>query len=93
MTNIGNYCTYYYVACMGFWRIHTFFINVHALSYIPCPTNKNLVNQDGEPTTPYKLETGTKTSVSNICALLCPCVVQKETEYVDTKTLNIRHQP
>ena len=27
---------------------------------------KHLVNQDGEPTTPHKLETGTKFSLSNL---------------------------
>ena len=38
---------------------------------------KQLVNHDSEPTTPYKLESGTKPSVSNIHVLFFPCVVQK----------------
>ena len=45
---------------------------------------KNFVNQDGEPTTPYKLETVTKPSVSNLHVLLCPCVVRNATEHVET---------
>ena len=36
---------------------------------------KTLMNQDFEPTTPHKLATGTKLSVSNIRVLFCPCVV------------------
>ena len=53
---------------------------------------KHLVNKDGEPTTPQKLETGTKTSVSNLRLLFCPCVVRKATAHVDTKVLNMRHK-
>ena len=50
------------------------------------------MNQYGEPTTPHKLETVTKPSVSNLTVLLCSCVVPKETAQVDTKALNRRHQ-
>ena len=53
---------------------------------------KHLVNQYGEPTTPHKLATGTKPSVSNLRVLFCPFVVRKATENVDTKALNMRHQ-
>ena len=53
---------------------------------------KDLINEDGDPTTPHKLATGTKPSVSHLCVLFCPCVVYKATEHVDTKTLNMRHQ-
>ena len=35
----------------------------HIFSVLPI---KHLVNQDGEPTTPPKLETGTKTELSNL---------------------------
>ena len=30
---------------------------------------KDLINEDGDPTTPYKLATGTKPSVSHLCVL------------------------
>ena len=53
---------------------------------------KDLINKDGDPTTPYKLATGTKPSVSHLRVLFCPCVVRKATAHVDTKALNMRHQ-
>ena len=53
---------------------------------------KDLINKDGDPTTPHKLATGTKLSVSHLCVLFCPCVVCKATVHVETKTLNMRHQ-
>ena len=53
---------------------------------------KYLINEDGDPTTPHKLATGTKTSVSHLHVIFCPCVVQKATAHVETKTLNMRHQ-
>ena len=43
-------------------------------------------------TTPYKLATGMKPSVSHLRVLFCPCVVQKATAQVETKTLNMCHQ-
>ena len=36
---------------------------------------KDLINEDGDPTTPHKLATGTKPSVSHLRVLFCPCVV------------------
>ena len=53
---------------------------------------KDLINKDGNPTTPHKLATGTKPSVSHLRVLFCPCVVQKAMAHVETKTLNMRHQ-
>ena len=53
---------------------------------------KHLVKQDGEQTTPHKMETYTKPSVSKPRVLFCPCVVIKSTAHVETKALNIRHQ-
>ena len=43
-------------------------------------------------TTPYKLATGTKPSVSHLRVLFFPCVVRKATAHVETKTLNMSHQ-
>ena len=53
---------------------------------------KDMINGDGDLTTPYKLATGTKPSVLHLRVLFCPCVVRKATEHVGTKALNIRHQ-
>ena len=62
----------------------------HIFSILPV---KPLVNYDFEPTTPHKLETGKKPSLSNIHVQLFPCVVQKTTARVDGKALNMHHQP
>ena len=53
---------------------------------------KDMINKDGDPTTPFKLATNTKPSVSHLRVLFSPCVVRKATAIVDTKTLNMRHQ-
>ena len=53
---------------------------------------KDLINEDGDPATPYKLATDTKPSVSHLRVLLFPCVVWKATPHVGTKALNMRHQ-
>ena len=55
-------------------------------------TIKDMINEDGDPTMPYKLATGTKPSVSHLRVLFCPCVVQKATAEFGTKALIIRHQ-
>ena len=61
----------------------------HIFPVIPI---KDMVNEDGDPTTPYKLATGTEPSVSHLRVLFFPCVVWKATAHIGTKTLNIRHQ-
>ena len=53
---------------------------------------KDMINEDSDPTTPFKLATGTKPSVSHLCVLFCTCVVQKATAHIDQKALNMRHQ-
>ena len=52
----------------------------------------DLINKDGYPTTPHKMATGTKPSVSHLRVLFCPCIVRKSTSHVETKTLNMYHQ-
>ena len=53
---------------------------------------KDLINEDGEQTIPFKLATFTKTSVSHLRILFFPCVVRKATARIVTKVLNILHQ-
>ena len=65
------------------------YMTYHIFPVLPI---KDMINGDGDPTTPHKLATGTKTSVSHLCVLFCPCVVQKATAHVETKTLNMSHQ-
>ena len=71
--------------------IHFAFIYTtdHVFPLIPI---KYLINEYGDLTTSSKLATGTKTLVSNLRVLFCPCVLQTSTSHVGTKTLNIRHQ-
>ena len=52
----------------------------------------DLKNEHGDPTTPHKLATGTKPSVSHLRVLFFPCVVRKAMAHIDTNTLNMRHQ-
>ena len=53
---------------------------------------KVMINKDGDPTTPHKLATGTKPSVSHLRVLFFPFVVRRATAHVETKELNMRHQ-
>ena len=61
----------------------------HIFPVIPI---KDLINDDGDPTTPHKLETGKITSDSHLRVLFCPCVVWIATAHFETKKLNMRHQ-
>ena len=53
---------------------------------------KDLMNEDGDPTPPYKLATGTKTLSIKFTRVIFPCVVRIATAHVGTKALNTRHQ-
>ena len=55
-------------------------------------TIKDLIIEYGNPTTPHKMVTGTKPSLSHLRLLFCPFVVRKFTAHVETKTLNMCHQ-
>ena len=43
---------------------------------------KYMISENGDTTTRYKLATGTKTTVSHLCVLFCPCVVQKAIAHI-----------
>ena len=49
----------------------------HILPVLPI---KGLINEDGNPTTPHKLATGKKHSMSYLRLLFCPCIVQKHVD-------------
>ena len=83
-------------ALMGHARVPGVYVHF-ALMYttdhiFPVLPIKDLINKDGDPTTPHKLATDTKPSVSYLGVLFCPFVVRKATAHVETKTLNMRHQ-
>ena len=61
----------------------------HIFTVLPI---KSLINKDGDLTTPFKLMTGTKHSVSHLRVLFYPCIVWKNTVHVGTKSLNMSHQ-
>ena len=61
----------------------------HIFPVIPI---KDMIKEDGNPTTPYKLGTSTKPPVSHLRVLFFPCAVRKTNAHVDKKVLNIRHQ-
>ena len=61
----------------------------HILMILPI---KYLINEDGNPTKPFQLATGTKPSVSYLRVLFCPCVVRKATANFGKKALNMCHQ-
>ena len=74
-------------------EIYVHFALMYTTDHIfPVLLIKYLINEDGDPTTPYKLATVTKPSVSHLRVLFCPCVVRKATAHVETKMLNMRHQ-
>ena len=72
--------------CVHFALMYT---TDHIFTVLPI---EDIIKEDGDPTTPYKLATGTKPSVSHLRVLFCPCVVRKATAHVETKALNMRHQ-
>ena len=74
-------------------EVHVHFALMYTTDHIfPVLPIKDLINKDSDPTTPHKLATGAKTSVSHLSVLFYPCVVRKATARVETKTLNMRHQ-
>ena len=69
-------------------EVYTHFASMYTTDHIfPVLPIKDIINEDGDPTTPHKLATGTKPSVSHLRVLFCPCVVRKATAHVDTKTV------
>ena len=74
-------------------EVYVHFASMYTTDHIfPVIPIKDLINEDGNPTTQHKLATGTKPSVSYLRVLFFPCVVRKATANVETKTLNMRHQ-
>ena len=53
---------------------------------------KDVRNEDGEPTIPFKLATCAKSSISHLRVLFFPCVVRKANAHVGTKASNMCYQ-
>ena len=58
----------------------------------PVLSIKDLIKEDSDPTTPFKLATSNNPLVSHLRMLFFPCVVRKSTAHVGTKALNMCHQ-
>ena len=76
---------------------HSLMVHARELIYttdniFPVIPIKDLINEDSDLTPPFKLATGKKPSVSQLCVLFFPCVARKATAHVDKKALNMRHQ-
>ena len=69
--------------------MHRFLTNTTDITFHVIPI-KDLIYQDNDPTTLHKLETGEK-KVSKVLVLFCPGVVQRATEHIGTKALNMPH--
>ena len=54
----------------------------HIFTVIPI---KDMIKEDGDTTTPFKLTTGTKSSVSHLRVLFCTYVVQKATAHLQPR--------
>ena len=73
-----------------FWEAYINFLLMYTTDHIfPVLPIKDMINEYGDLTTPYKLARGTKHSVSHLRVLFCPCVVRKATAHVGTKALNM----
>ena len=76
-----------------FPEVYVHFTLMYTTDHIfPVLPIKDIINEDGDPTTPHKLAMGPKPSVSHLRVLFCSCVVRKATANVETKTLNMLHQ-
>ena len=51
-----------------------------------------MINEDDELTTPFKLATDKKPSVSHLGILFCPWNVRKAASHIYKKVLNMNHQ-
>ena len=72
-------------------EVYVHFALMYTTDHIfPVVPIKYFVNKDGNPTTPHKLATDTKPSVSYLRVLFCTCVVRKTKAHVERNTLNMR---
>ena len=65
------------------------YTSYHILPVLPI---KDLINNDGNTTTRWKLATGTKHSILHLSVLFCSCVVRKAIAHYWTKALKMSHQ-
>ena len=92
MENVPYNCTLTYGTCASFGIFIHFALMYASYQIFLVILVKDLINEDGEPTKPFKLVTGTKPSVLHLQISFFPCVVRKTPTHVGTNPLNMRHQ-
>ena len=89
LRTISHYIMVYDIFSEAYIHFALIYTTYHIFPVLPI---RNLINKDGELTTPFKLVTGTKPSVSHLRVLFFPCVVRKATAHIDNRALNMCHQ-
>ena len=79
----------YALVLEAFIHLTLMYTAYHIFTVLPI---KDLINEDGKPTTPYKIATGVKPSISHLRVLFCPCIEIKATPNFGKKALNMRYQ-
>ena len=92
MDNVAYDRTINYGTCAIFESYIHFVLMYTADHIFPVLLIKDLINKYGVPTTPFKLSTGMKPSISHLSVLIFPFVVRKYTSHVGTNALNMRHR-
>ena len=70
----------------GFLEAYIHFALMYTTNNIfPFLPIKYLITKDGELTTPFKLATGTKPSVSHLRVLFWPCFIRKATAHIEKR--------
>ena len=90
--NVPYNCTLTYGTCASLGILYSFFVNLYNRSYFLVIQIKYLRNKDGEPMTPFKLATSTKTSILHLCILFFPYVVQRYNSHIGKKAFSMCHQ-
>ena len=65
------------------------YMEYHILLVLPI---KDLINEYGETTVPFKIATGTKPLILHLSVFFCPFVVLKYTSHAGKKALNMHYQ-
>ena len=89
LRTISHYLIVHSIVSESYINLELMYTTDHIFPVLPI---KYLINKDNDPNMQFKLATGTKTSVSHLRVLYCPCVVRKATAQVGTKALNMSHR-
>ena len=77
METVAYNCTLSYGTWEVFGSVYSFFIHEYDISYFTVLSFKDIINEDRDPTTPFKLATGKKLQY-HICACYFPHVFHRK---------------